>query len=277
LKAIFENISKQTTIRVFEFEMTHFEFKWHYHPEYELTLITKGSGMRFVGDSYENFKNNDLVLLGSGIPHTWATEPNNNIKVSAIVIQFSEDFIAKFIDIVDFKLIVKLLQSSSNGLFFYEELNIINQLIQLPKEKGVKQITSLLNILDDLTKAKRKSLASNFYDSKGYSLNQNRITIVLDYLKQHSNENISLSEVASLIHLSVGTFCKFFKKVTGKTFSDYLNEIRIGNTCYLLSETDKTINQIVNEVGFENQAYFNRVFLKKKGLTPSQYRKLNLL
>jgi AraC-like DNA-binding protein len=232
--------------------------------------------MRFVGDSYENFKDNDLVLLGSGIPHTWATEPNN-IKVSAVVIQFSEDFIAKFIGIDDFKLIVKLLQSSSNGLFFYEELNIINQLIQLPKQNGVKQITSLLNILDDLTKAKRKSLASNFYDSKGYSLNQNRITIVLDYLKQHSNENISLREVASLIHLSTGTFCKFFKKVTGKTFSDYLNEIRIGNTCYLLSETDKTINQIVIEVGFENQAYFNRVFLKKKGLTPSQYRKLNLL
>lgn len=277
MKAIFENISKQTTIRVFEFEMTHFEFKWHYHPEYELTLITKGSGMRFVGDSYENFTDNDLVLLGSGIPHTWATEPNMNIKVSAVVVQFSEEFIAKFIGIDDFKLILKLLQSASNGLFFYKDSGIIKQIARLPKENGVKQITSLLNILEDLTKVKRKSLASNFYDSKINSQDQNRITIVLDYLKQHSNKNISINEVAALIHLSVGAFCKFFKKVTGRTFSDYLNEIRIGKTCYLLSETDKPIYQIANEAGFENQAYFNRVFLKKKGSTPNQFRKLNLL
>jgi AraC-like DNA-binding protein len=272
MKAIFENVSNQTTIRVFEFETSHFEFKWHYHPEYELTLITKGKGMRFVGDNYQTFEKNDLVLLGSGIPHTWANEMEKNKNVSAVVIQFSEEFISNFISIDDFISIKKLLQSSSNGLVFQEKTKVINQIKLLPKQNGVQQITALLTILDELTKLSYKTLASAFYDSKINSQNKNRITIVIDYIKENSNKNIAIDEVASLIQLSVSAFCKFFKKTTHKTFSDYLNEIRIGNACYLLSETDKPIYQIAHEIGFENQAYFNRVFLKKKNCSPKEFR-----
>lgn len=274
MKPVLETIAIENAIHAFAFEMPFFEFKWHYHPEYELTLIVKGNGMRLVGDSYLPFQAGDLVLLGSGIPHTWESDANSYENVAAVVIQFSQDFIANFMNSGAFYKIKKLLQASVRGLFFPNLLvmDIEPQMMTIATEKGVKQITALLNVLHDLAFENYDPLASAFYSPKNSKENETRINTVFNYIKQNASSAIVLEQAAASVHLTTGAFCKFFKRMTGKTFSDYVNEIRIGNACTLITQTDKTIAQIAIESGFENQTYFNRVFLKKKNCTPKQFR-----
>lgn len=274
MKPVLETIAIENAIHAFAFEMPFFEFKWHYHPEYELTFIVKGNGMRLVGDSYLPFQAGDLVLLGSGIPHTWESDINSHETVAAVVIQFSEDFIANFMNSEAFYTIKKLLQASIRGLFFPSPLakDIELQMSTIAAEKGVKQITALLNVLNDVAFQNHQTLASPFYSPKNSKENETRINTVFNYIKQNVASTILLEQAAASVHLTTGAFCKFFKRMTGKTFSDYVNEIRIGNACSLITQTDKTIAQIALESGFENQTYFNRVFLKKKECTPKQFR-----
>ena len=112
---------------------------------------------------------------------------------------------------------------------------------------------------------------SKFIPAKG-GQNEKRINKVFQYVQKGFSGKPTLQEAAKSIHLSVSAFCKFFKRISGKTFSDYVNEIRIAHACTLLIETDKPVSVIANECGFENLAYFNRIFLRKKKMTPGKYR-----
>lgn len=275
MKALYEDISSKKgndSFLAYAFEVPFFEFKWHYHPEYELTLITKGKGKRLVGDNYENFESGDLVLLGSDLPHTWSSDSVKNRTVSAVVIQFSEEFIQRFTGLQEFIKISALLAAADRGLYFPESKNIRAEFDQLPNASGVEKVARLLVLLQKLTTMEHQKLSSEYFEAVKGEKTEIRINKVFQFIQQHADENINLEQVAGLIHLSRSAFSKFFKRATGKTFSDYVNDIRIGNACYLLTETDKAINKIAFETGFDSLTYFNRVFLKKKGITPKQFR-----
>lgn len=280
MKALYENIEikkEGASFVGYNSIVPFFEFKWHYHPEYELTLITKGEGKRLVGDNYNSYTSGDLVLLGSGLPHTWTSEPKDSEDVSAVVIQFSYDFINSFLRYPEFKAISKLLADSSTGLHFktVESENVIKEIKQLPEQSGSEKILLLLKILNQLSAIEAVPLASEFFNSPKGKENEARINKVCRHIHLHATENITLHEVAGLIHLSNSAFCKFFKRVTGKTFSDYVNDIRIGNACRLLTESDRNINDIAFACGYESLTYFNRMFLKKKNCTPGAFRKIH--
>lgn len=251
-----------------------FEFKWHYHPEYELTLITRGSGKRLVGDSYENFESGDMVLIGPGLPHTWVSDRGRKTGSSAVVIQFSEQFIHSFLQLPESAGLDRLLTDAAHGVFFPGRYNkaIAEAISSLPREKGMDKIIGLLTILYRLSQQKRVQLASSYFNSVKGKETEKRINRVCQYVQKHAGEPISLTRTASLVHLSGSAFCRFFKRVTGKTFSDYVNDIRIGNACNLLTGSDKTIAEIAFQSGFESLTYFNRVFLKKKQVTPRDFR-----
>lgn len=253
---------------------SHFDFNWHYHPEYELTLITKGRGKRLVGDNHENFETGDLVLIGPDLPHTWVSDNKTNGKSTAVVIQFSEKFMDGFLQNMECAGVKKLLLRSGQGLHFQKRKTetVLEMIKQLPASEGVEKITGLLNILDHLTQKKHKILASPFFQPLKGKTNERRINTVCQHIQKHAAEKISIKKSAALIHLSESAFCKFFKRATGKTFSDYVNTIRIGNACHLLIESDKTISEIAFACGFESLTYFNRIFLKKKGVRPKEFR-----
>ncbi len=255
-----------------------FPFKWHYHPEYELTLILKGSGKRLVGDSYEKFEDGDLVLIGPNIPHTWASTPTRkNNKSSAIVIQFHENFIDPILRFNESRAIRKLLHGATYGYSFSLEQSkkVADHIKILSGKNGVEKIAMLLVILDELSSLKPKRLASEYFTAIKGEENERRINKVCQHIQKcaKEREKISLQSVASLIHLSDAAFCKFFKRATGQTFSDYVNDVRIGNACFLLNESDKTVAEIAYECGFESLTYFNRIFMKKKQVTPRDFRK----
>lgn len=275
MKAIYEDIASKKgndSFLAYSFSVPAFEFKWHYHPEYELTLITKGSGKRLVGDSYENFQTGDLVLLGPDLPHTWASDEITSNVASAIVIQFSESFIDSFLKLNEFSKISSLLSASSRGLFFPDAITLFGAIELLPELSGIEKVTSLLTILQKLTAQNCVKLSSEYFSAVKGEETETRINKVCQFIQRNTSAHITLEQTAELIHLSKSAFSKFFKRATGKTFSDYVNDMRIGNACYLLTETDKAINEIAFETGFESLTYFNRVFLKKKGVTPRTFR-----
>jgi len=277
MKALYENIESKridTSFVAYHSVVPYFEFKWHYHPEYELTLITKGSGKRLVGDSYESFTEGDLVLLGSGLPHTWMSEPQAG-STSAVVIQFSESLISSFTRHIEFAAVKQMLANAAIGLYYPQQhcRGLVKLLKTLPDMPGAQRMLLLAEVLQRLTECKNQALSSPFFASPKGKENEDRINRVCGYIQNHASEHITLQHVASLVHLTPSAFCKFFKRVTGKTFSDYVNDIRTGHACRLLTETDLPVGEIAVASGFESLTYFNRVFLKKKGVTPVVFRK----
>jgi AraC-like DNA-binding protein len=255
----------------YRYTTSGFPFLWHYHPEYELTLILEGAGERMVGDSHEYFFPGDLVLLGPGLPHTWVSK----VSSAAVVVQFAESFIAPIVQFSECDRIRHLLGRSSQGLAFPAGgLGLVSAIERLPAARGVGRITQLLEVLQGLAASRVtvRALASPYFQPAGEKT-EGRIGKVFQYIHRHSAEAVSLSKVAALINLSESAFCKFFKRATGKTFSDYLSDIRIGHACHLLSESDDTISEIAYRSGFESLTYFNRVFLRKKGVRPRDFRK----
>ena len=279
MKPFLEDIGKkrgQHSFLAFEIKQNKLDFFWHYHPEYELTFIVNGKGRRLIGDHHEYFESGDLVLIGPGLPHTWMSDSSMKENCEAIVIQFSVEFIERFSGLDESYAINKLLLSSKQGVSINENKSaaLKNLIKNLPGKKGIEKITDLLHILDEISKSKISSLASSFYQPLKGSTNEKRINLVCQYIQKHATEILTIQKAASLIHLSPSAFCKFFKRMTGKTFSDYVNEIRIANVCNDLIATDKQVAEIAYHNGFETLTYFNPIFLKKIKMRPSNYRKM---
>ncbi|MBX9783020.1 MAG: AraC family transcriptional regulator [Chitinophagaceae bacterium] len=263
----------KTILVAYRMNLPYLEYYWHHHPEYELTFKINVSGKRIVGDSYERFKPGDLVLIGPDLPHTWVTNrKEKNKQCDFVVVQFSNSLFNSFGALAEFERIKRLLQNSKHGLHFKNSKPFKEKILGLPEKNGVEKLTDLIWILEQLSKQKGRKLASADYDFSQANGREQRINKVCNYLEQHFSKPIGIDEAAKIINISKSAFCKFFKRTTGKTFSDYLNEIRIGYACYQLLETDKPIANIARSAGFESVSYFNRVFTKKKNSTPREFR-----
>jgi YesN/AraC family two-component response regulator len=258
----------------YEVAVVSFDFLWHYHPEYELTYISKGKGKRMVGDSFETFEAGDLVILGPMIPHTWNSDKMAKENCRAIVIQFSQDFITQLLQFPEMVAFEKLFTKAGRGLHFNtsKNTNCFLLLEKMLQSKGLTSFNLLLQLLQELSIKKALPLTSQHYKPMKGNENQQRINKVFLYVQKEFKENISLKKAASIIHLSESAFCKFFKRASGKTFSTYVNEIRIAYASQLLIESDKAIGEIAFESGFESLTYFNRVFMKAKGVKPRELR-----
>ncbi|TCZ67068.1 AraC family transcriptional regulator [Flaviaesturariibacter aridisoli] len=278
MRAAFEEISSKkgnASFVAYDLKVPAFPFKWHYHPEYELTLITRGSGKRLVGDSYEPFAAGDLVLIGPNLPHTWTSDRPLRGGSTAVVIQFSESFAGDFLHWPEAAGVAALLEGSAAGLHFPARASraLAELVTALPARTGMARVTALLEILGGLSRLRSMPLASAWFDAaRGSKETERRINKVCQHIQKASARPLPLAEAAALLHLSPSAFCRFFKRVTGKTFSDYLNDVRTGHACSLLTGTDKSIAEIAFATGFESLTYFNRVFRKKKGLSPREYR-----
>ncbi len=277
LEQLANKINTQSFI-CYEVQVAAFEFLWHYHPEYELTYIIEGKGKRLVGDSYEYFQAGDWVLLPPMLPHTWVSDKTEAAHCRAIVIQFSQAFIQQLFLFTELQSVEKLFAKVNRGLEFVSSDEGVTALLQkIIDFEGLPRFTCLLQILHLLTTTPFQYISSATYKPIKGADNQQRINKVFKYVQKAFANEVSLKEAAALIHLSESAFCKFFKRTSGKTFSDYTNDIRIAHACYLLIETDKPIHLIATESGFESLTYFNRVFLKKKKLKPSAYKKITNL
>lgn len=248
------------------------KFIWHFHRGYELALVLKNSGRRFVGDNIANFYPFDLVLTGPGLPHTWFSEK----KGEHFVIQFNEHFLGKdFFSLPEMQPIKIFLQKASRGIAFDKATArlIEKKMRLLEKATQAKRIILVLEILDLLASSKNyKILSTKQFSMHIHNSNGKRIDAVYNYINSRYLEPITLKQISNVAGMREQSFCRFFKNSTGKVFTEYLSELRIAHACMLLIETDKSIGEICFESGFNNLSNFNRRFIKIKGMPPRQYR-----
>lgn len=248
-----------------------FRFNWHWHQQFELTLIINARGRRFVADRVDSYGPGDLVLLAPGVPHTWESPLGGHDE--AVVIHFSSDFFSAW---PESKEIVRLLESARHGIRFTGPgLDEVEESINLlPAQDPITRVACFLEVLHHLATRPDIRLYTlvGTPDQHGYGEIDWRVDKALDHIALNSAQDLRQSEVANLVGLDPSSFARLFKQSVGRTFTDYVQSLRIGLACRALSDPGSPISDVAFSVGFRNLASFNRTFLKIKGMTPSQYR-----
>lgn len=265
------------------FDLPAFDSPWHFHPEVELTYIVSSTGTRFVGDSVEPYEAGDLVLLGSNLPHHWCTQERNGLRhelARSVVILFREDFLGlDFLHAPELHAIPALLHRASRGLRLEGAIHAhveagMQEIAELPP---ALRLVALLELLVAISRAPETELRP--LTTVGYRPNLSihdceRLDRVHQYVLQHLEEELQLATAAELIHMSPSAFCRYFKRHTGKTFVQFVNELRVGRACRELMESDRQVGDIAHGCGFNSISNFNRRFRQVTGRSPSQYRQV---
>ena len=276
------SISRNHPIIARFFDYKRFTYPWHFHMEYEIIYTREGTGERYVADSTELFYPGDMVLLGTNVPHYMKSSQeyygnDNNLRVKGVVIQFEKDFMShainNYADLVEIRM---LLEDAQRGIQFPYPANkqMIEMINHLPDYKGIGRITGLLSLLNEMAHFKQKRLLGSMYFRNTLSrFTDNRLEKVFSYITFHYNKAINLNEVASMAAMNTSAFCRFFKEKSGKTFMEYVMDMRIEYACKLLIGNSMNISHIAVECGFNTISHFNKIFKRSKGITPLEYRK----
>jgi AraC-like DNA-binding protein len=262
------------------FDKLAFDAPYHFHEEYELTCVINGSGKRYVGSHMDDFVSGDLVLLGPNLPHCWKLEPGEVMPAdaTAIVIQFNDAFLGDdFFNKFELQQIKRLFQKSASGILFHSDTQeeVKHLLLKLVDEKSnFRILICLLEILQCMASSEDYILLDQHRIIAERTLaERERINPVLAYLVDNFRKPVSLDAAASIANMTTNAFCKYFKKVTRKTFMETIIEYRLNYAIQQLIQTDKPISEISFECGFGDVSHFYKMFKTKMHLSPLNYRK----
>lgn len=261
-------------------EGPHFYNQLHYHPEFQITAIVKGEGILYAGNQMSTFTEGDVFMIGKNVPHLLKSSNvyhnDNSPGVKGISLFFNKSSFGKqFFELEELSSIKSLLVESKRVIKVEGELQetIFSRIILSPSIKNEKLIISFLEILSLLQQGTKTYINSNQYDLILNNEEGGRFNEILDFTFKNFQKEISIDQISKIALLSRSQFSYFFKLHTGKTYIQFLNELRIENACILLKSNVDTIEQICYNVGFQNVSNFVRHFKKLKGVTPSKFRK----
>lgn len=248
---------------------------WHFHPEIELVYVDSGSGKRHIGNHLSYYSDGDLILIGANVPHFGFTDRLTGNK-QEVVIQFKEDFLGTdFFMAPEMSQINKLFQRGKQGIVFHGETKseVGRQMATLTQLNPLERLTGLINLLQRLAKSdqyKLLNIDSVILEAKPQD--NNRLELLYDFVHREYIRHIPLAEAATMVSMTEQAFSRFFKKKTGKTFTQFVNEHRLVHASRLLAEEPMGITDICYASGFNNFSHFNKLFKKFTGKSPSQYR-----
>lgn len=255
-----------------------FDYPLHLHNDYELNFVENCRGVkRIVGDHIETVDCYDLVLVGPGLAHTWeqADCPGGNIR--EVTIQFSSDLFCKsMIEKNQMKSLAVMFEKSSCGLKFGMKsiLRIYSKLQELlATESGFYRVMRLMEIFYELSVGgDYVQLSTSAFAQASASSDSRRIKAVEEHINANYQRNVSLQELAEVVKMTPTAFSRFFHQRTGRTLSDYIIDVRLGRAARMLADTTMTIAEICYDCGFNNISNFNRIFKKKRGCSPTEFR-----
>lgn len=261
-------------------EIPCLDSSWHYHAQYELLYISKSYGIRFVGDSVSQFFPGDLVLVGPYLPHLWRNDPSyykedDTNKVKTIIIKFTKDFIGEgTFNSPEFSDINQMFEQSKFGVVFGKSMSKLlhNELIGIIDLSPAEQSIKLLDMLYRLSVTDDKTVLSST-DMRQYTKdNSQRIDTVIKYISDNYSSYITLQDVSDIACMTSNSFCRFFKKMTNKSFTQFLNEVRIRNASRMLIQDEGIqVSEVGYAVGYKSITNFNRQFKQIMGSTPKGY------
>lgn len=267
------------TLLVRMFEQDEFHSPYHFHPEFELTAILKGEGNRFVGNNMSAYAANDLVLIGPNVPHCWKNTTHGEvINVRSVVVQFDKSLLGDgFFEKHQAWNIVQLLEASVLGIHFSgpETVQVINRMLDMATAgTPYKKLIIFLELFDILAGIKnRRPLNEETVVYSAAPHDQHRLNTIQGFIIDNFRNKITLKEIASLARMSENAFCKYYKKNTGKTFTEAIVTYRLSYAMQQLLSTHKTVTEICFECGFTDLAFFYKIFKANIGRSPGDYRK----
>jgi AraC-like DNA-binding protein len=252
-------------------------FFWHYHPEYELVYVEAVTGIRHVGQHISSFMESDLVLIGPNVPHL-NFDYGIETDYHQLVVQLKENFLGDAFKVTpEFSNIQALFERAQLGLSFggetkrivVEKLKHMQHLPHFAQLMNLLEVFQLLSISEEVTELNEKDTSIKlFLDDKI------RMGSVYKYIHANYDSSPDVNAVAASVHLSTAAFCRYFKKQTKMTFTDFVNQYRITQAKTLLLK-DVSVSEACYEVGFESLSHFNKVFKKLTGENPSAFKKLH--
>lgn len=277
MKLAFEQISPDADSSFHILQTPHLTdvFLWHYHPEYEIVYIDGASGTRHVGDHISRYEGSDLVFIGPNIPHL-----NFDYGVRTdhreVVVQLSENFLGdRFWQAPEFAAIARLFGQARTGLSFYGETKreVGQRLEALPTLPPFERMMALLTIFQRLATSPEVEPLHGKPVTNAYNQNeQQRLRRTYQFIEENYPRRIDIAEVAGLANLTESAFCRYFKRMTSLTFTQFLNQYRVNQARKLLL-MDQTVTEACYACGFESLSYFNKIFRRVTGENPLQFRK----
>lgn len=266
------------------FDYKYYPTPWHYHPEYEIVLVTESTGKRFIGDNIAGFAPGNLAFIGPNLPHTYQNDeayllPKSKLRAKSIVIHFSEESLGKdFFNLPESRPVRNLFNRSVNGLDVNGKTAALvsKKLEEIVTLSGLKRWFCLMDILVTLAESKELTQICKTSMTGNNEKESKRLSLVMNWILQHYEKNIRISEAAALCGMSENAFSRFFSQRTRKTFSGFVTELRLHKACRLLKENELSVTSICYDCGFNNISNFNRQFLKEYKMNPVKYRKLFL-
>jgi AraC-like DNA-binding protein len=267
------------SFRVIEITGCHHACTWHFHPEYQLSIVLEGAGHRIIGDNIAPLELGEVSLLGPNLPHAWQFEPPSTAqqKIHAIIVYFKEDsFGSDFFRRPEAQRILRLLNRSTAGLQVLGRSGrqIAAELKALPTTEGFQRVLAFLGILHRFALSEEVvAICSSGFVPQGPDKDGERLRKICELIQHRLAEPLRRSEVARQAHFSPGAFSRFFKARTGKTFHEFVGELRVGRACRLLGEQELNVTEIASACGYANVTSFNRVFRRTKKASPTEYRR----
>jgi AraC-like DNA-binding protein len=272
----------QETIRVEHWSLPFFYDYYHYHNECQLTFVRKGSGKLYSSGFNSDFKKGELYLIGKNVPHVFKSDKSSKSsdnpadRAEAVTIFFDGDqFISFFDEFPEAHSLVKLIDNSRSGIKVLQGVNdeIRDHVNEMLDAEGFERIILLARILSFLTKSNEVRVLSAVKYSLNDPYDSKKLNKVFDFINQNYKRQISLEEVAAQINMTPSAFCRFFKRRTKNTFSNYLIETRIATACKLLLQKDVTVSESCYESGYNSTSNFHRHFRRVTGYSPIEYKK----
>jgi len=250
---------------------------WHFHPELELVYVNKGQGKTHIGNHLSYFNNSQLILIGANLPHNGFAD-RLTANGSETTVQFKSNFLGNdFIKIPEMADINALFERAKKGIRFHVETKayIGPKIDKLLDSAGLDRTLKFLEILNYLAKTEDYSLLNvDGFAFEAEAQDSAKIGAIFKYVNKNFQHHISLDEIADVVSMTIPAFCRYFKKATGKTFTQVVNEYRVVHATKLLSEESKmSIADVCFECGFNNFSHFNKVFNDITGKSASNYRK----
>ena len=251
--------------------------KLHQHDEIQISFIEKGNGTLLIGDSISSYTENDIIIIGSNLPHAFKSDTSSTIESKMLSLFFTEtSFGTSFFELDEFTELKKFFKKSLQGIRINNNKKaIIDYFQKLKNSSKLERFILLLQILKLVSENEIETI-SNFVYHKSYSdIEGKKMRDVFEYTIENYNQTISLEDIANVANMTKNAFCKYFKKRTNKTYVSFLSELRIENACKLLkSKEEFSIAEIAYQVGFNNISNFNRKFKEVKKVTPLKYRNI---
>ncbi len=271
-------LSEKDCFYIADRRKSEFTYPMHCHKEFELNFVINAPGVqRIVGDSTEIIGDYDLVLITSpDLEHVWEQHDCKSTDVREITVQFSPLFMKTLLATNQFDRVMKMFDKAQNGLCFPMAaiMKVYSLIDSLPDTKGFYAVTRFLTLLYELSlfADDARVLSSSSFAKIEQHSDSRRVQKVQDYINKHYKEEIRLSQLADMVGMTEVSFSRFFKLRTGKSLQEYIIDIRLGYALRMLVDSTMSIAEICYESGFNNLSNFNRIFKKKKLVSPKDFR-----